>query len=76
MSENVVREAFWLDRADHWERLAKDAEAASNSKDRQTAQICPSSGKFGNGPQLALTCNAFLVVCASKSIANFTARRG
>ena len=67
----VVPEAFRLDRADHRERLAKDAEAAS-----KTAQICPSSGKFGNRPQLALTCNAFLVVCASQSIANFTARRG
>ena len=25
-AENVMREALWLDRADHWERLAKEAE--------------------------------------------------
>ena len=26
MAENVVREAIWLDRADYWEKLAKEAE--------------------------------------------------
>jgi len=25
-SENVVREAIWLDRADYWEELAQEAE--------------------------------------------------
>ena len=25
-SENVMRKALWLDRADHWEQLAKEAE--------------------------------------------------
>ena len=25
-AENVVREAIWLDRADYWEQLAKEAE--------------------------------------------------
>ena len=25
-AENVVRNAIWLDRADHWDKLAKEAE--------------------------------------------------
>ena len=28
-SENVMRQALWLDRADHWEQLAKEAEELS-----------------------------------------------
>jgi hypothetical protein len=26
IAEDVMRQALWLDRADHWERLAKEAE--------------------------------------------------
>ena len=35
--ENVMREALWLDRADHWEQLAKEAEKLRLKKAKLSA---------------------------------------
>ena len=36
-AENVMRETLWLDRADHWERLARESEKLRLQKAKLSA---------------------------------------
>ena len=48
-AENVVRNAIWLDRADYWDKLAKETEALLNAANSPTPPWPPAGQPAPSG---------------------------